>query len=58
MIVEDSSFLDVKEAKIYAILEDFYNFISEVGQLYGINKQDINGIYNYFKQISFKVPLL
>lgn len=58
MIVEDSSFLDVKEAKIYAILEDFYTFISEVGQLYGINKQDINGIYNYFKQISFKVPLL
>ena len=58
LIVEDSSFLDVKEAKIYAILEDFYTFISEVGQLYGINKQDINGIYNYFKQISFKVPLL
>lgn len=54
----DSSFLNVKEAKIYAILEDFYTFINKVGQLYGINKQDINGIYNYFNQISLKVPLL
>ena len=58
LVIMDSSFLNVKEAKIYAILEDFYTFINKVGQLYGINKQDINGIYNYFNRISLKVPLL
>ena len=49
LLVEDSSFLDMKEAKVYPCFEDFYTFINKVGYLYNIKKQDINMIYNTFE---------
>ena len=49
LIVEDSSFLDIKEAKVYPCFENFYTFINKVGYLYNIKKQDINMIYNTFE---------
>ena len=48
LLVEDSSFLDIKEEKV-PCFEDFYTFINKAGYLYNIKKQDINMIYNTFE---------
>lgn len=48
-VVEDSSFIHMKEAKVYPYVEDFYTFLKKVGYFYNIKKQDINMIYNTFK---------